>query len=80
MHCGSKNAHNANRRSAKWRRASHIYSQALLLAMQGSRVPVIIGVFQWAGEHRDYDFTSGEFRSSNVTIGEHRFEVVKTIT
>ena len=25
------------------------------------------GAFQWAGEHRDYDFTSGEFRSSDVT-------------
>ena len=37
------------------------------------------GAFQWAGEHRDYDF-SGEFRSSDVTIGEHRFEVVKIIT
>ena len=33
----------------------------------------------WAGEHRDYDFTSGEFRSSDVTIGGHRFEVVKRI-
>ena len=24
------------------------------------------GAFQSAGEHRDYDFTSGEFRSSGV--------------
>ena len=37
------------------------------------------GAFQLAGEHRDYDFTSDEFRSSDVTIGDHRFEVVKMI-
>ena len=37
------------------------------------------GALQWAGGHRDYDFTGGEFRSSDVTIGDRRFEVVEII-
>ena len=37
------------------------------------------GALQWAGEHRDYDFTGGEFRSSDVTIGDRRFEAVEII-
>ena len=32
---------------------------------------------QWAGERRDYDFICDEFRPSDVTIGDHRFEVLE---
>ena len=50
--------------------------QASLTVRSSGLIYMIINI---CGEHRDYNFTSCEFRSSDVTIGDHRFEVVKRI-
>ena len=58
----------ADRETPIWRIEEQLYSEQ------------IYGAFQWAGEHCDYDFIGGEFRFSDVAIGDEKNSVTTSTT